>query len=42
MKFWTSLPLLLFAGMLQAQQPLPRLELGVGLLALAAADFPGS
>ena len=41
MKLRISLLLLLFSGALQAQ-PLPRLELGVGLLALEAADFPGS
>ena len=42
MKIWISLLLLLFVGALQAKQPLPRLELGVGLLALDATDYPGS
>ncbi len=42
MKFLVSLVLLMLAGIVNAQDPLPKLELGVGLLALEAADFPGS
>lgn len=42
MKFLVSLVLSMLAGIANAQDPLPKLELGVGLLALDAADFPGS
>jgi MipA family protein len=42
MKIPASLALLLFAVAANAGEPLPRLELGVGVLALQAADFPGS
>ena len=42
MKCLVSLVLLTLAGSANAQDPLPKLELGVGLLALDAADFPGS
>jgi outer membrane scaffolding protein for murein synthesis (MipA/OmpV family) len=42
MKFRASLVLLVFAGIANAQNPLPKLELGAGLLALEAPDFPGS
>jgi len=42
MKCLVSLVLLTLAGIASAQDPLPKLELGVGLLALDAADFPGS
>jgi outer membrane scaffolding protein for murein synthesis (MipA/OmpV family) len=34
--------MLMFAGIANAQDPLPKLELGVGLLALDVNDFPGS
>ncbi len=42
MKILLSLVFLLFATSAQADETLPRLELGVGLLALDIADFPGS
>jgi len=42
MKYLVSLVLSILAGIANAQDPLPKLELGVGLLALDAADFPGS
>ena len=42
MKCLVSLVLLTLAGIASAQDPLPELELGVGLLALDAADYPGS
>jgi outer membrane scaffolding protein for murein synthesis (MipA/OmpV family) len=43
MKILPSLVLLMLAGIANAQDhPLPKLELGVGLLALDASDFPGS
>jgi len=42
MKFLVSLVLSMLAGIANAQDALPKLELGVGLLALDAADYPGS
>jgi outer membrane scaffolding protein for murein synthesis (MipA/OmpV family) len=42
MKFLLSLVLLMLAGIANAKDPLPKLELGIGLLALEAADYPGS
>lgn len=42
MKILLSLALLLVAANLRAQEPLPRLELGIGLFALNAPDYRGS
>ena len=42
MKILLSLVLLVLAGSLYAQEPLPRLEVGVGMLALDSPDYRGS
>ena len=42
MRILLSLPLLLFAGSLHAHDHLPRLEVGVGMLALDSPDYRGS
>ena len=42
MRLRVSLALLLLAGNAMAQEPLPKLELGVGALAISIPDYRGS